>query len=143
MTEQEWISTSTGPGFTLGEICADLDLDIEDLAQDHSVPLLHDDTSTLTHAEKIQEVLYEAYANDALVEVYKTKDSYGLPISGTNDKAVPMFLGMAQAKDVDIFRQPWHQSPSKGRGYIVEILLEGGRQLSGKADDFQILPSGC
>jgi hypothetical protein len=141
MTEQEWIATSTGPGFTLGEICADLDLDIEDLAQDHSVPLLHDDTLTLTHAEKIQEVLYEAYANDALVEVYQTKDSYGLPISGTNDKAVPMFLGMAQAKDVDIFQAPGIFG--KGRGHIVEALLESGRQVKGNADNYDILSSGC
>ena len=129
MTEQEWIATSTGPGHTLPEICEELGLDIEDLAEDRIVAPLHDDTLTLTHAEKIQEVLYEAYANDALVEVYKVTDS-GM-----------MCLGMAKSKDVDIFQAPGIFG--KGRGLIVEILLEGGRQLSGKADDFQILSSGC
>ena len=129
MKEQAWIKWagkfSGSHGHTLSEICEELDLDIEDLAQDPCVPLLHADTSTLTHAEKIQEVLYEAYANDALVEVYDISESGMYP------------LGMAKAKDVDIFQT------SEGQGYIIEILTESGLQFRGKADNFQILLSGC
>jgi hypothetical protein len=125
MTEQEWITTSTGPGYTLAEICEDLGLDIEDLAQDPCVPLLHSDTDTMTHAEKIQEVLYDAYAIDAMVEIYEVTESG------------KMCLGMAKAKDVDIFR------PSSSRGYMIEALLETGTMIYRMADELQVLPSGC
>lgn len=127
MTEQEWITTSTGPGYTLVEICEDLDLDIEDLAQDPCVPLLHADTDTMTHAERIQEVLYDAYAIDAMVEIYQLDFDGGRPV----------FLGMAKAKDVDIFQT------SSSQDYIIEALLETGQPIKGKADDLQVLPSGC
>ena len=129
MKEQAWIKWagkfSGSHGHTLSEICEELDLDIEDLAQDPCVPLLHADTDTMTEVERIQEVLYEAYTNDALIEVYDVTDS-GV-----------QFLGMAKAKDVDIFQT------SEGQGYIIEVLIESGLQFRGKADNFQILPSGC
>ena len=176
MKEQAWIKWagkfSGSHGHTLSEICEELDLDIEDLAQDPCVPLLHADTDTMTEVERIQEVLYEAYTNDALIEVYDVTDSGDCLIrlksdpllhadtttpthaekiqevlceAYANDALVEVydvsdsgvqFLGMAKAKDVDIFQT------SEGQGYIIEVLIESGLQFRGKADNFQILPSG-
>jgi len=126
MTEQEWITTSTGPGFTLGEICEDLDLDIEDLAQDHIIEDLHGSTEGLTRIEKMQEDLYDAFAYDNLLEVYST------PSEGPIE-----FLGLAKAKDIDIYKS------STDCLYQFEALLESGQAISGSADDFEILESGC